>query len=65
MNDGSVAQTPLPDYPPPERVAGRLIRLTHWVTRAKVLPDLDEVGDYTDNLRPPTFWEAWTGISNT
>jgi hypothetical protein len=37
----------------------------HWATRAKVLPDLDDEGNYNDDLRPPTLWEAWTGISNT
>lgn len=36
-----------------------IVRLFHWALRMRVLPDGQ------GGLRPPTFDEAWTGVSNT
>lgn len=39
-------------------------RLIDWAFRIRCLPDMEN-GEYNGKLRPPTFYEAWHGISNT
>lgn len=42
-----------------------IIRLFHWAFRIKTLPVIEN-GEYIKNKeRPPTFYEAITGISGT
>lgn len=38
-----------------------LVRLCQWAFRVPTLP----TPSYDGKLRPPTFYEAWTGISHT